>query len=697
MEFSRQEQPVCVSGEIEDYLALPQDWPTHLDREAQVSSSKRGLPAGASLLDFAAMDWITFEQFCWWLLTKEYAMGGCQRLGGNGTDQGGIDLFVFDEQHADRLKVFECKAWRDLKPDRLVEAVSRFLDGKWVGVAQTFTLILAQPDLGLAFAHQWRIQKARLREAGIEAELWTANHLTLKVQNHPDLLSKFFPGAHVEFFGNLWMDRVGFVEIVNKSVFDPRAFAAEKAKQIIGRSDQPTSEKSSICNAPETVATDRNPTHRDVQQHGRLWVYKGPWFSVSVALPDETSTQASAAFDFNQQDLRGITLTVRHDWLLKRFLFAEDAPLTDKSRAFIVGKLPGAADRYLIDFPSCRLIVQEDTVTELAYVADLLTSVMRDAMLTLERNWSATGFPFVNRGGRKVAIATLPEEVWKDLGRFVIEHDYAKGNSPWHMFDGDPNFLKPCHTSPTYEYDSGYHSVITDSKEEGLSYDSQVVLLWEPDDLVSNKSPTSRGWWPCDYVLQWLNQTLLPEVRRRRFERSFGPWRQLWNRKEAHRFDTYLREVYVARDVREPALIDQGQLGCGLVKNVASLQEFFVSPGPAYPYLRKHDVENLYRVVALIAQLKRGFPGYVASSLSLDYRSETHEQLIKSIHDYVASGRVVPSLNVVDHALRAILEMLGDTESGLSKQGSQLILKWLVPFAKARDDAKLVERHTRWS
>ncbi|MNJ68887.1 hypothetical protein D3C77_651800 [compost metagenome] len=38
---------------------------------------------------------------------------------------------------------------------------------------------------------------------------------------------------------------------------------------------------------------------------------------------------------------------------------------------------------------------------------------------------------------------------------------------------------------------------------------------------------------------------------------------------------------------------------------------------------------------------KRGFPGYVASSLSLDGRPDDHAHLIEMIHHHVDSGRVV--------------------------------------------------------
>lgn len=131
---------------------LPQEWPEHLATEATVSTVKTAPPIGEPLLDFTAMHATTFEQFCWWLLKKDQALVGCKRLGGNGTAQGGIDLFAFDEQQPDKLNVFECKAWKDFNPTSLTNAVEAFLNSDWASSTNKFTLILAQREVGATLA-----------------------------------------------------------------------------------------------------------------------------------------------------------------------------------------------------------------------------------------------------------------------------------------------------------------------------------------------------------------------------------------------------------------------------------------------------------------------------------------------------------------------------------------------------------------
>jgi len=209
---------------------VPQEWPEHLRSAAVVSAVNTVSPVGAPLLDFSAMPSATFEQFCWWLLKKDQTLVGCKRLGGNGTAQWGIDLFAFDEQQSSKLSVFECKAWEDFKSTNLTQAVDAFLGGPWAASTKTFTIILAQEDIGGALALRWTVEKERLKKAGVDGDLWTAHNLTLRVQTYPDILSKFFPWPSVAFFANQWMERVAFYELVSKAFFDPRERVADWAR-----------------------------------------------------------------------------------------------------------------------------------------------------------------------------------------------------------------------------------------------------------------------------------------------------------------------------------------------------------------------------------------------------------------------------------------------------------------------------------
>lgn len=194
-----------------------------------VSGPQRQLGATAH---FSRMNSTTFEQFCWWLLKKDNTLIGCKRLGRSGTAQHGIDIFAYAQEQPEKLSFFECKAWKEFGASNLTEAVDAFLDGNWARMAHKFTLILAQQDIGHALADRWTAETTRMKQAGIEAELWSAHTLTMKVQFYPDILTKFFPWESIEHRANLWMQRVGFYELVSKAFFDPRERVQEWAREL---------------------------------------------------------------------------------------------------------------------------------------------------------------------------------------------------------------------------------------------------------------------------------------------------------------------------------------------------------------------------------------------------------------------------------------------------------------------------------
>ncbi|WP_059004153.1 hypothetical protein [Pseudomonas syringae] len=683
---------------------LPQDWPRYLSKEASVAAITKISAAGEVLLDFAAMPAVTFEQFCWWLLAKDKVLHGCQRLGISGTEQGGIDLFAYDDQFPGRLNVYECKAWKSFDVTRLSEAVTNFLRKDWAQRTRSFTLILAQQELGAALAHRWHSEKQRLKEAGIEGDLWVSDRLTQQVQAHPDIISKFFPGAHVEVFGNIWMQRVNFFEMVSKAVFDPRPAVANRAKEFISNLGACAVMDSNLefISGVEKGVTGQSTAFtidgvfRRVDKNGRHWVYRGPWFSLSVMLPDPQSTGTTAAFNFNQGDLKGVTITVGNDWLLKRYLFSIGAPLTSKSRAFIVGLMPGKKAEYLIDLPGSRLSLGKDVVQEMANVADILTEVMSSELGALEERWSATDFPFVDSGGsRKIALACLSTNVWAEVCTFTEAYDFEKGTSQWHMFDGHPSLLRPWHGEANDQFDAGHHAVITSSKRYGFSSEDEVTLLWEPEGLVSDRAPSPKGWWSCQYTFDWLNNALLPEVKGFVLAREYGGrLRRLLNRKKYQAFSRYLDYIFVAKDIRKPSLIHHGLIAQSIVSAVKDLQHFFSGSRSSDPELRQSDIKNLYEAIAILATGNRGYLGYIASSLSFIDSPQNHAQLIGMLNQRLDSGLIGTSASEADYALRAMLELLNDSDDWLTETQSASIKCLLLPLARVYDDAMLVERHT---
>lgn len=696
---------------------FPQEWPKHLAQDAKISTTDTAPPVGQALLDFTSMDSTTFEQFCWWLLKKDHALAGCKRLGRVGTRQDGIDLLAFDSASTDRLRVFECKAWKEFTPTAMTDAIDAFLKGEWAASTNSFTFILAQRDAGSALLKRWTKEKQKLKRAGIEADLWTAHNLTLKAQRYPDILTKFFPFHSVETFANLWMERVAFHELVLKSFFDPREEVAKWARQLMGeehsRGDTDLTDDGQAplagkldraAGASEEAGELSRPSpfidgaFRNIAQFGNSWHFKGPWFHFSAILPDERFTHASAAITFNRPDVQGMVLTVDHTWLLTRFLFKVGVPLRSRCRDIILGEAHNEQGLLVLDLPHCRLSLQEAGVRDLLEVADRLTVAMSGALQRLELAWSAQHFPFVTRGEKKVALAALPKALWRAIGQFAFEHDVSKGDTPWHMFDGHTQVLKPFHQIATEQFDRGYHGIFYAYEIDSLSYNDEVVLLWQPNGPNPEQGCSPRGWWSCEFALAWLNDALLPEVKRWAYQRNFGtPWSRLFKSRQANACLQYLDEKFVIRDLREPPLLVEGRLTRSITECVQELQSFFYGASAEQYFIRPGKVDALYYAVALAAKAERGYVGYAQSKLEIREDITNHGDLIAQIHQYILNGRVRATSGAADGALRALLEMLNDSDSHLQDADRQAITESLIPFAEIFDEAMFVRRHTKWS
>lgn len=672
-------------------LPFPQDWPEHLDFGQEVSPVWTAQPTDAHVLNISAMNDVTFEQFCWWLLKKENSLVGCKRVGGSGASQGGIDLLGYETLRPGRLVVYECKCWNELTPSKMGEAVDRFLAGEWKMIARKFVLIVAQEDLGGRLSLRWVTEKQKLEDAGIEADIWNGHDLTLKVQPYPDILSKFFPGHVAQHFANEWMQRVAFIEQLTKAIFDPRPSVARLAREMLD----------SVGKAkPDEHGLRIDGEIRKVVSSVDSWSFNGPWFSLSVFLPGGRFGSASGAVTFKREDTSGVTITFDHRWLLGRMLFAQGAPLTRAYRGFVVDRIaPQEGADYIVDLPHCRMTLSYAETRELATVVDSLTDIVRESLMKLERTWEATDFPFVKgAGGTRVAIAALPVGVWREIVQFAYAHDSRKGNSAWHIFDPSLNALKPFLTTATDNLDAGYHGIFHVTEElDGLCRDSEVVVLWQPEEMGARRDVTRRGWWSCAYAFQWLNDELLPAVRRWTYERHFGrPLRSLLSPRRARMFADRLEEVFVARDLRQRPLFCDGTLCQGIVETCERIQAFFSVHKDPEPFVQQEEAESLYRIAALLARAGRGWPGFVSSNLSLERSVTDHADLAQAIGEHIRSHRVVAGASNVDYILRAILELLADEDDWISRSDGDVIRAALAPFAKIVDQAAFIERHARW-
>lgn len=668
---------------------FPAEWPDHLSNDATITPFNVTPPTGRDLLDLPALGPERFEQFCWWLLQKEgKTFHGCKRLGGPGHKQGGIDIFASEAHDPERLIVFECKSGKGFKSGDLKDAIKSFLEGEWIASTNTFVLIVAIPSLEGPLAKTWLQQKDCLRGKGIVADVWTAHELTERAQAHPDILKKFFPTYDARLFCNQWMQRTAFISELQRGIFDPRKHVAEWALQMASGSS--ASDSDELSNAIDINGLE-------ITRIGNNLTYRSLWFTLNVILPGPGAQHLATMMSLHQPDMQGVSIGLPHDWMMSRMLYATGAPATRDYRGFIVGPSWDSDKNQVIDLGSCRITMHDQGVRLLAEAADALTAELHGILINREQEWEVSDFVFVSRGGQKVALAILREDVWREVLRFARAHDVDTGNTTWHMFYATHNLFRVVTVDPARHgnrFDNGTHGSFEAVHIPNLSRSGEVVVLWQPpsDEYETTVSP--RGWWSCHYAYQWLNRELLPQVKDWSFQWKFGSaWSRLLHPIQARRFADLLEEVVIAKDLRAPGLHHDENTAGGILAKIGVLQRFFARSRTPSLYLRQQDVETLFLAAARVAGMKCGNVNYVRGSLSLKDDPNNHADLVNSIRRHVQSGKVVASSVVVDYAMRAILELLEPAGEPLPPKDNQFLQEALLPFIRQHDECKLLQRH----
>lgn len=658
----------------------PQDYPAHLSKDFDVGYCNDSPPAGRPQLSFEDLNAEQFEQLCWWLIGKDHQIVGCQRLGGPGKKQNGIDLFAFDHLEPSKLLVYECKCWEEFPTDELRSAITKFLNGHWVNCASSFTLIVAQKSID-NLSKEWPIQRDRLHKAGINAELLTGIHLTERIQQFPDVLSKFFPGADHTAFGNEWMRRVGFIERLNKALVDPRPGVVKTAKDYLETSDEETS-----------LTVER--------QSENEWSLRTPWIHLSCILPHGHFYPGSALVILKREDLVGASITFDQKWVLENLIGTPGAPLKHEFRPFINGVLPDSSkekERYIIDLKNCRCTLSTEGAEDLAYAADRLTTIFLDSLIQREKAWGASGFPFIRTGDIRIAICTMPKWLWRDILEFSRQHDYANGDTEWYFFDAAPRCLKPYTKESNTKYQRGYHGIFHASDDlDGLTSGDDIALLWSPPDLIHDRAVSHQHWWSCEYAFSWLKNQLIPEIGNWIARESFNEAKFLLSRqKRKYELLSRWKEHALIKDVRiRPLLENQQFKSIGLRKTVEILQSYFGQINK--DFISTDEMTALYRALSALLKSSRGYVNYIAGSLSIQHGVESHSEIATILEQRISSDYLKQNSFSVDYTLRAMMEIIGNEDGWMSEDDKNIIFEALKSFMKHYDQGMLIKRHSKW-
>ncbi|WP_371599974.1 NACHT domain-containing protein [Streptomyces sp. NBC_00564] len=125
--------------------------------------------------------------------------------GTRGQEQQGIDLHVRlpdnqdGDSHGERVYLsLQSRRIQSLTAGRLEEAVSDFLAGSWAAVSRIFVYATSLSAVPRKVADEVRRQRARLKGAGINLEVWDSEYFSRWLKKRPQIVHDFFGRAWVE-------------------------------------------------------------------------------------------------------------------------------------------------------------------------------------------------------------------------------------------------------------------------------------------------------------------------------------------------------------------------------------------------------------------------------------------------------------------------------------------------------------------
>jgi hypothetical protein len=424
-------------------------------------------------LPFDRLGWQRFEQIGARLLEAGHASRLIQafRYGRQGQKQFGIDVVALKSNSKKQI-VMQCKNVREVRKGDLRDWVDAFLSQKKRYDADHYVLCVAFPvEDDTHLVEEWAAQQVRLDAESITAELWSFGKLNDLLRNQPELVSQFFGKDYVERF----------------------------------------------CSC--TVPSDRYPEKYRTEfenSYGNSAVFENETVRLDMFVPAERAPRVSASLSFAREDLRGITFTIPGESLIRWLQWVAHAH--DLSKAPYLHQASDARQGYVFCAPGLRLMLDAAEVDHLHWIFQRAWRAYINAAETLEAQWRFLRFDVVPGTQAKTwGLAKISRPLWRTVLQFAQEHDYARGDSRWHIFDGAPGVLKVYVGAQTERLDRGYHLIMYAHQESGtaLPHDDKVILGWSALTTIAGEpiEMHPRRAWDAEFAHDWLFAELLPAVK----------------------------------------------------------------------------------------------------------------------------------------------------------------------------------------
>ena len=538
------------------------------------------------------------------------------RYGKVGSTQGGIDVMVFDSISR-KWDYYEGKRWANVAKGDITSWVKKFLEGPHSADARKFVICTTFNVFEVTqLALEWKECIKLLVEREIDGDLWDGRKIHTLLRHRRSIVS--------ELFGNDVADRFCVQELAPPAEPPERTF---EAKQI---------------------------TH-----FGRSLVLQNVSISCEMLMPSGDEMSTGAILSFARRDLSGISISISGKELVHWMQWRAHAP-ADETRSYAAPMI-GDARKVVLMANSARLVLNEEEIQHLDWVLLTAWTSFYKAANEQITHYRCGRFKRLKGSKGPFVLTSVKRALWRAMLEFAQEHDVAKGNSPWHIFDGASGCLKIYTESSTDRFDRGYHAILYAYDAGGiwLPWETSVAIGWEiPTNFGRPAEISPRKSWDADFTHDWLLEEFIPEVLRWKGlaqpDQTSKP--RFWGKRAAQSSQQQTVDVsdFASSTAIEFSLRTVPDDFAGLSACVGALQAHFHGRRSGVgidPAMGKAVLTVIDRVLSFT---KLPYEGYLRGSLSIP----SEEDLVEAVRTRARTDTAPITSTAMDLRLRGLLEVM---------------------------------------
>lgn len=244
--------------------------------------------------------------------------------------------------------------------------------------------------------------------------------------------------------------------------------------------------------------------------------------SVHVELPIRLG-QGQCKIQFSTQTLRGVTLIFSHKEILELFIVGLNSSTSSKTRKFlmvpfVIGEKNSENVDFFVNLIYAEFMISHQEADEFCQCIDFAIGAYRETMIMEEKAIKIFSFPLIDYLDRStVKLFSVSQELWKFMLLFSEKHEYTKGNTEWHIFGFDRNFISIQGQYPWIRKASIFSG--HDFEKLNLNYDDDVPLIFYFDHMRRDFEKNlwidhigQKGIWDAEFLEQWLLNKMIPAV-----------------------------------------------------------------------------------------------------------------------------------------------------------------------------------------